>query len=212
MAAECEEKQVVIVGLGNPGRDYLMTRHNVGFLAVAAFAVEQEWDFKEEKRFFGKVAKGVINGVKIHLLMPQTYMNESGKAVRAYLDYYRLGSELVIVVSDDVDLPFGMLRVRDSGSPGGHNGLKSIEAALGTPKYMRLRMGVGEKLKQQELADHVLSRFSAQEAEQLPTFVNEAVKVLALMLREEVAKVMNVVNIKVKKETPQEKKNESNSK
>lgn len=199
-----EEMQVVIVGLGNPGREYALTRHNIGFLTVRAFAAKQGLGFKEEKRFFCEVAKGIVDGVKVHLLMPQTYMNDSGKAVRAYLEYYHLSSKNLIVVSDDVDLPCGMLRVRDSGSAGGHNGLKSIEAAIGTPRYVRMRMGVGSKLLQQELADHVLGRFSAQEMEQQPAFIDEGVKVLTLLLREEVPKVMNVVNAKVRKETPHE--------
>ncbi len=197
MAVENQEKQFVIVGLGNPGRDYAMTRHNIGFLTVTAFAEKHGLTFKEEKRFFCHGTKGSVDGTKVHVIMPQTYMNESGKAVRAYLEYFHLGSKDLIVVSDDVDLPYGMLRVRDSGSAGGHNGLKSIEAAIGTPRYVRMRMGVGAKLQQQALADHVLGRFSAQEAEQLSAFIDEGVNVLSLLLREETPKVMNVVNARV---------------
>ena len=120
-----------------------MTRHNLGELVVRAFAHKQGWVFKEEKRFQAYVAKAVFEDKQLILVVPLTYMNESGQAVRAVLDFYKLPAEQTIVVCDDIALNFGAMRLRTEGSAGGHNGLKSVEAHLGTIRYMRLRMGIG---------------------------------------------------------------------
>src|SRR5258708_5742010 len=135
--------QYLIVGLGNPGREYALTRHNMGYLIVQAFAKAQEWNFKEEMYFEAHVAKGTIEGIKVQLLLPTTYMNLSGRSVQRYVEFYKIPVEGLIVVVDDVALDFGQLRLRTMGSPGGHNGLKSIQYALGTHHYKRLRIGIG---------------------------------------------------------------------
>lgn len=192
--AETAEKQCVIVGLGNPGKNYEMTRHNMGFLVVQGFAHALGWPFKEDKQFFAKVAKGKIDQVTVHLLLPLTYMNESGKALRSYLEYYKLGPQHVIIVNDDIDLDFGQMRVRMVGSAGGHNGLKSIQAHLHTQHYVRLRMGIGRGEKQKILADYVLDRFSKEEEEQLADFLIEGIHVMRHLITEETSVVMNKVN------------------
>jgi len=170
------EKQWVVVGLGNPGKEYELTRHNMGYLVVQAFADELKWNFKTEDAFCAKRAKGGIEGVTTHLLLPLTYMNLSGHAVKAYLDFYKLTPEQLIVVTDDVALPFGEMRKRDFGGTGGHNGLKSIQASLQTQNYVRLRLGIGcDKAVGQTLADYVLQTFNSEEREKLPLIIQQGV-------------------------------------
>ena len=169
---------IVIVGLGNPGKKYELTRHNLGCLVIQGLAAMHGWSFKDEKEFNAKVAKGDLFGRKVHLLLPTTYMNESGAAVKRYLNFYKLTEENVFVVSDDINLPFGELRLRKAGSSGGHNGLKSIEAHLGTSIYKRLRMGVGCELHNRTLADYVLENFSKEELELLAKFVQKGIAIL----------------------------------
>lgn len=200
--AEGLEKERVILGLGNPGKKYEMTRHNMGFLALQALAKEQGWVFKEEKRFQAHVATGRIGTVLVHLLMPTTYMNESGRALRAFVDYYKLAPDQVIVVSDDIELDYGAIRLRPLGSAGGHNGLKSVEAHLKTRHYVRLRLGVGKGNPAQALADYVLDNFSAEELNQLPGFLERTLTALKLMLTADIATAMQSVNAKIKKEAP----------
>ncbi len=206
--AEYNQKQFVIVGLGNPGKKYSMTRHNLGFLVVQAFADLQGWSFKDEAKHLASVAKGKVENHVIHLLLPQTYMNLSGQSVRRYLDYYQLTPSSVRVVTDDIDLNFGELRVRNVGSAGGHNGLKSIQAYLNTQHYVRLRMGIGKHSEQEqsgELADYVLDTFTTEENKQLPSFVERGVAVLNRLITEDVSVVMNAVNkksVKLKDDLP----------
>lgn len=206
--AELSQKQFVIVGLGNPGKKYSMTRHNLGFLVVEAFAATQGWSFKDEAKHLAMIAKGKVGNHVVHLVLPQTYMNLSGQAVRRYLDYYQLTPSSVRVVTDDIDLNFGELRVRNVGSAGGHNGLKSIQAYLNTQHYVRLRMGIGKQSEQEqsrELADYVLDTFTGEENKQLPSFVERGVAVLNRLITEDVSVVMNAVNkksVKLKDDLP----------
>lgn len=190
---QASSRQLVFVGLGNPGKEYALTRHNMGYLVLQAWARQLGWHFKEEKRLNVWVAKGSKDGVNLHLLLPTTYMNVSGLAVRRYLDFFKLSSAEVIVVVDDIATPFGEMRLRLKGSAGGHNGLKSIETHLGTSNYVRLRMGIGHP-GQAELVDYVLDPFSQTELEQLPAIVDRGVGVLEHLLKETVEQVMNKVN------------------
>jgi len=173
-----QNRSLVFIGLGNPGKKYAGTRHNFGFLVVEALAQSLGLDLQESKFFEAKVAKGRYGTkdcqelVELHLLMPLTYMNESGKSVRRYLDYYKLATSEIVVVCDDTALKLGDLRLRSQGSSGGHNGLKSIAAHMGTEQYARLRMGIGSKMDQQSLADYVLDDFKADEISML----NESIK------------------------------------
>jgi len=171
-------KICVIAGLGNPGKKYELTRHNLGYLVVQEIAAIHGWSFKDEAEFSAKVAKGEILGDKIHLLLPTTYMNESGRAIKRYLDFFKLTTDQLIVVSDDVALPFKEIRLRLMGSSGGHNGLKSIEAHLGTRKYARLRMGIGSELNNRDLADFVLENFNTEELSELAKYVQKGTAVL----------------------------------
>ncbi len=196
---ESNAKQFLFVGLGNPGKQYESTRHNIGYLVVEDLARKHGMTFKEESRFEAMVAKGHVDQIKTHLILPTTYMNESGRAVRRYLDFFKLDPEQVIVISDDIDLPFGKMRLREAGSPGTHNGLKSVEKHLGTKKYPRLRMGIGAGHANQELASHVLSRFNAEEAITLDAFIDRGCSVLERMTREDTLNIMNDVNRKVNK-------------
>lgn len=187
----------MIVGLGNPGIQYEMTRHNMGALVVQGLAHVHGVLLKNEKRFLAKTAKWTFLEAQVHLVLPSTYMNESGQALRLCMDYYKLEPKDVIVVNDDADLPFGELRVRVQGSSGGHNGLKSIQKHLGTSQYTRLKIGIGRANETgKELRDHVLDRFSKEEAERLPLIVEAGIKVLKMLLNDTVESVMNVVNVK----------------
>lgn len=187
----------MIVGLGNPGSKYRFTRHNIGQMVIEKMASEIGITLKNEKRFFSDVASGIIFGKKVTLLFPKTYMNESGTAVRRYLDYFQCPIKNVIVVCDDVDLPFGMMRLREKGSSGGHNGLKSIETHLNTREYTRLRMGIGSKGLYGDLADYVLSKMSSKEQQKLSEFISDAVSVIKRLFQEPIKDIMNDVNKKV---------------
>lgn len=190
--------QYVILGLGNPGKQYQNTRHNLGYLVVQKLAEQFGFQFKEEKQFQALVVKGRVGDITIHLVLPLTYMNESGRAMRAYLDFYKLGIGNVIVVSDDVALPYGEMRLRQAGSSGGHNGLKSIQKHLMTQDYVRLRMGVGEKERKGELAEYVLQPFSLEEMQTLPLYIDKGVSVLKHVIVEGISKSMGIININQK--------------
>lgn len=183
-----------------------MTRHNMGFLVIQSFAHLHEISLKEDKKLQAKVGKGVIGEWTVHLVMPLTYMNVSGQAVRKYINYYKLTAEHVVVVTDDVAIPFGELRLRGQGSAGGHNGLKSVQQHLGSNRYTRLRVGIGRQLHpSQELSNFVLDPFNKSEVEQLPALMDKGVKALELLMKESLTNAMNVVNSKLKPE--EEKQN-----
>ncbi len=161
----------IIVGLGNPTREYQATRHNIGWDAVTRISDDFgiPLDFKKHKAVCGK---GYIEGEKVILAQPVTYMNLSGESVRELVDYYKVTPQEVIVIYDDISLEVGQLRIRKKGSAGGHNGIKSIISHLGTDEFPRIKVGVGDKPKGWDLANYVLSRFSAEEN----TVVREALK------------------------------------
>lgn len=192
----------VLIGLGNPGRRYQSTRHNIGFMVVQAFAKAKGWTLKEDSRWPGLGGKGRINAADVLLLMPTTYMNESGQAVRRFLDYYKMPVASLLVVHDDIDLDYGTLKVRPGGGTGGHNGLKSIQAHLGVAGFKRLRMGIGDR-EHGDLADHVLADFTKDEQEQLGGFIQKSVTVIEELLCSDIHMVMNRVN--AKKKAPEQK-------
>lgn len=173
----------LIVGLGNPGRKYAGTRHNIGWDAVTALSDAFNIPLKT-KEWKGVSGRGTIAGQKVILVQPQTFMNASGECVRAYMDFYKIPAERVLIICDDISLEPGNLRLRVKGSAGGHNGLKSIIAQIGTSVFPRLRLGVGEKPFGWDLADHVLARFPkelepvirdvmARVVEEIPVYVTE---------------------------------------
>ncbi len=154
----------VLVGLGNPGEEYASTPHNLGFMAIDALAHELQAEWKTEKKFKAHVAKALRKGETLWLLKPQTYMNLSGETVGPFLKYYGASAADLIVFSDDCDLPPGRLRVRPSGSAGGHNGLKSIIAHVGTEAFARIRLGAGRAPGERRgLIDFVLHRYTEEE-------------------------------------------------
>lgn len=152
----------LIVGLGNPGQKFDATRHNIGFHAIDAIGNANNIQINK-KKFQGILGQGTIRGEKAILLKPMTYMNESGKSIREVVDFYKIPVENILVIFDDVSLPPGQFRIRRKGSAGGHNGIKSIIAHLGTQVFGRIKFGVGEKPPGWDLADYVLGRFSNDE-------------------------------------------------
>ena len=163
----------VIVGLGNPGRQYHGTRHNVGY-AVVDLLAESPNAGRFQSRFQAQVAELVKEGLKLLLVKPETYMNLSGRSVRQLLDFYQLPMEDLLVVCDDINLPLGKLRARARGTHGGHNGLRDIQNHLGTTEYARLRIGVGAP-PEEGAVDYVLGRFRSSERD----VINEAIRTAA---------------------------------
>jgi len=186
----------LIVGLGNPGKTYEMTRHNLGRLSVQALAKDLGSTWKYEARFEGQRCHVQYEGHDADLLLPETYMNESGRAVRSFLDFYKLPADSVVVVVDDMALPFGQMRLRLSGTAGGHNGLKSIEAHLGTKDYCRFRLGIGKDCQQGDV-DWVLGHFTKAEKEQMVDLISAAKECLKKLICKEFQKVASQVNQKV---------------
>ena len=182
----------MIVGLGNPGRRYADTRHNVGFMTVDEL-VRRHGTSEAGERMGAWVGRSRIQGHDVLLVKPQTFMNASGEAVGRLWRWYKLGLEDVVVVSDDIDLPFGRLRLRPRGSAGGHNGLRSIFSHLGSQEIARLKIGVGRP-RSDEARDYVLSSFTPQEREELPILIAEAADAVEAVLREGLTAAMNGVN------------------
>ena len=183
-------KQLIFAGLGNPGLRYEMTRHNLGFMVLKALAGQLSVQMKEEKRFKAFVGKVEVEGVVLHLIMPLTYMNLSGSALRHYMSYFKLLPMELTVVVDDLFLPFGSTRLLTQGGCGGHNGLKSIEQELKTSCYNRLRMGVGKPPEHMAKADYVLQPFSATEQEKLDEFVAKGKDILFRLVTHTIDQVM----------------------
>ena len=187
----------VIVGLGNPGKKYENTRHNAGFLAIDELAAKYGISMTEKKHK-AVCGSGYIDGIKVLLVKPQTFMNLSGESVRGLIDFYKMDIESeIIVIYDDVSLDVGQLRIRKKGSAGGHNGIKSIIQHLGTTEFLRIKVGVGEKPKNYDLADYVLGHFSKAEKEIMSEGYNNAIEAVKLMVMGEVDAAMNQFNKKV---------------
>lgn len=184
----------LIVGLGNPGREYQNTRHNIGFDVIDKLAEAEGIDVLEKKHK-AIIGKGCVAGQKCVLAKPVTYMNLSGESVRALADYYKIDtSSELIVISDDISLDVGQIRVRKKGSAGGHNGLKSIIAHLGHDGFMRVKMGVGEKPRGWDLADYVLGHFSGPERELMDDACERAAEAIRMMAAGETDAAMNRFN------------------
>lgn len=152
----------LFVGLGNPGREYEQTRHNIGFMVVDELAKRWNVSYNQAK-FNGMFASHMIDGEKVILCKPLTYMNLSGECVRPLMDYYKLDMDDLVVIYDDLDLPVGKMRLRMKGSAGGHNGIKSLIQHLGTDQFKRIRVGIGRPQNGQKVPDYVLGRFAPEE-------------------------------------------------
>ena len=189
----------LIVGLGNPGTKYAGTRHNVGFSVIVGLADKYNIELSEKKHkaIYGR---GMIEGEKVILAMPQTFMNLSGESVRELVDYYKCDPSDVIVAYDDIDLAVGKLRIREKGSDGGHNGMKSIIKHLGGDTFPRIRVGIGgEKHPGQDLADYVLGHFKDDEKELLSDALDKAEKAAELFAQDEFSEAMNKYSVGKKK-------------
>lgn len=185
----------IIAGLGNPTREYENTRHNVGFEAidVLAYKLGAAVTEKKHKAYFGKA---MIDGEKVILAKPQTYMNLSGESIRSMADFYKVEPEHIIIICDDINLAEGQLRIRVKGSAGGHNGLKNIISHLGTEEFPRIRVGVGEKPAGMDLADYVLGRFPREQQDIMEQSYIDAAKAAVMMVGEGAEKAMNHFNRK----------------
>jgi PTH1 family peptidyl-tRNA hydrolase len=180
-----------IVGLGNPGNQYAGTRHNIGFMVVDRLAATHNAP-APKSRFKSLVTEVTIGTEKVVLLKPQTYMNLSGDAVRLMGSWYKLYADEILIVLDELDLPFGTLRLRERGSAGGHNGLSSVIQQLSTNEFPRLRVGIGRG--RSSATTQVLSKFSAEEQQVLPDVIENAADACELWLREGAVSAMNTVN------------------
>lgn len=166
----------LIAGLGNIGPEYELTRHNIGFLVLDRFADNEKVEFKTER--LADRAEVRFKGRHLHLIKPNTYMNLSGKAIAYWLQELKIPKENLIVVVDEIALPFGKLRLKPSGSAGGHNGLKNIELLLSTQEYPRLRVGIGSEYSKGQQVDYVLSNFSEEEFKELPTVMDRVIEAI----------------------------------
>jgi len=182
----------LIVGLGNPGKKYEGTRHNTGFMVMDALADHYNQDISN-KKFNGLYTKFKYNGEDIILLKPQTYMNNSGESVGQFLRYFKLKPTDLLVIYDDMDMPTGKLRLREKGSAGGHNGIKSIIAHVGTNEFRRIRVGIS-KLPRYDVIDYVLGHFTSEEKPLIEEGINNAVKAIDTYLKEDFNKAMNLYN------------------
>lgn len=185
----------LIVGLGNPGMQYAATRHNIGFEVLDSIAETYNISVIKNK-YKALIGDGIIAGEKVILMKPQTYMNLSGEAVKACMDFHKISSEDLIVIYDDISLEIGQLRIRKSGSAGGHNGIKNIIAQIGTEEFPRIRFGVGEKPAGWDLANYVLGRFPEEEMKIVGPRIMDAVKATETMLKSGIDKAMNNYNKK----------------
>ena len=189
----------LLVGLGNPGSRYQETRHNVGFMVLERLAASGRATFRNQPRLHGLLAEVGSGPSRLRLLMPQTFMNESGRAIRAALDWFRLEPSQLLVVVDDMDLPFGRLRLRASGSAGGHNGLRSTIQHLGSQEFARLRIGIGAPAQEpqerrERTVGHVLGRFSPAERPGLEAVLDEVAAGIDLIRRLGIERAGNRLN------------------
>lgn len=181
----------LIVGLGNPGRDYADTRHNAGFWFVDAVARKYGGSFKAEKKFHGELARTRIDGNEVWLLKPDTFMNLSGQAVLALMQFYKIALASVLVVHDELDLPVGVARLKQGGGHGGHNGLRDITNRCGGNGFQRLRLGIGHPGDKSRVTNHVLTRVSSEDQQAIEHAMADAMDVLPLVIDGEFPKAMN---------------------
>jgi len=182
----------LIAGLGNIGPEYELTRHNIGFLILDRLAEKLKTDFSSGRLVH--LAEGKYKGRKLVMIKPTTYMNLSGKAIRYWLDQEKIGKTQLMVITDDVSLPFGKIRIRAKGTDAGHNGLKNIEENLGGVDYPRLRFGIGEDFARGQKVEYVLSRFTSEELKQLPDLMDKACEAILSFTSIGLERTMNSFN------------------
>jgi len=185
----------LIVGLGNPGEQYARTRHNAGVWFVSRFADQQGASFKEKKKFFGRTATTLFESQEMRLLLPTTYMNESGKSVRALAHFFKIPPEQILIVHDELDLPTGVIRFKQGGGLAGHNGLRDITQRLGgNQDFSRLRIGVGHPGQKSDVTGHVLGTVSKKDESTIYQCIDEALRLMPLVVNGEWQKAMNELN------------------
>lgn len=172
----------MIVGLGNPGSEYEQTRHNAGFWFIDELTWQYKATLKEEKKFFGSVARISISGSDLWLLKPSTFMNRSGQAVAALAQFYKIKPEEILVVHDELDIPCGRIKFKLGGGNGGHNGLKDIQARLGTPDFYRLRLGIDHPGDRNLVVGYVLNKPSPEHRQQIDEAINKSLKAVPMLL------------------------------
>jgi PTH1 family peptidyl-tRNA hydrolase len=182
----------LIAGLGNIGPEYELTRHNIGFLILDRLADKERLTFEHDRHAF--ISEYKYKGRVIHLIKPTTYMNLSGKAVNFWLQELKITKENLLVITDDVALPYGKLRMKGKGSAGGHNGLKNIEQLIGGQNYARLRFGVGDDYSKGKQVDYVLSPFNKQEMEELVLNMDQAIDAISAFCTIGLDRAMNEFN------------------
>lgn len=184
----------IIVGLGNPGKQYAQTRHNAGWMVIDELA-KRSFSDSPRNRLQAELTEVRYKGYRVVLAKPQTFMNDSGRAVREMMNWYKVGLSDVLVITDDLDIAFGRLKLRPNGSPGGHNGLKSIIRETGSEEFPRLRFGIGRPQEPgKPTVNHVLSKFSPDEERQLPIVINAAADAVDGWLDDGLLATMNAVN------------------
>lgn len=181
------------IGLGNPGKKYESTRHNIGFMAIDAFAFKWNISMTGQK-FKSVIGEGNVNGQKVLLVKPQTFMNLSGEAVRAVMDFYKLGLDEIIILYDDLDIPVGRMKLRYKGGSGGHNGIKSIIQHIGTEQFNRMRIGISRPVPGFDIADYVLSSFKREEIAALEELLSRISSAMEYAIEEPFEKVMAKFN------------------
>ncbi|MCB0497735.1 MAG: aminoacyl-tRNA hydrolase [Cyclobacteriaceae bacterium] len=184
----------LIAGLGNIGQEYELTRHNIGFLVLDQIADEKGISFEVDR--FAEKTEFKFKGKQIHLIKPTTYMNLSGKAINYWLQALKIPKENLLVIVDDIALPFGKLRLRAKGSSAGHNGLKNIQDLTGGDNYSRLKFGIGDDFNKGKQVDFVLSNFSKKEMEELPFLIDKAKEYVYTFCSLGVTRTMNLLNVK----------------
>lgn len=182
-----------IVGLGNPGKRYMGTRHNIGFMVIDELLNRHDWQL-DKKKFNGKYSMEQLHGSKVILLQPQTFMNLSGESIRPLMEYYQMSVEDVLVIHDDLDLPAGKIRLRQKGGHGGHNGIRSTIDQLGTKEFKRLRIGVGRPTTQMAVVDYVLGSFPKDQQDDIVSSIKKAADACESWLENPFNEVMNEYN------------------
>ncbi len=184
--------EYLIAGLGNPGLEYEKTRHNSGFMALDIFAEKYGIDFSKHK-FNAHIGDGVAENKRVLICKPLTYMNNSGEAISKICSFYKIPAEKVIVLSDDIDIGIGRVRIRRKGSAGGHNGLKSIIALLGSEEFIRVKIGVGDRAdRQSDLKNHVLGKVSKEDLKEFQNSLDNAALAVGEILKNGVDSAMNI--------------------
>lgn len=204
-----DKDMIIIAGLGNPGKEYDNTKHNVGFWVIDQLAKQYNITVTKFKHK-ALIGDGTILGKKVLLVKPQTYMNLSGESIKEILKFYKIPIEQLYVIYDDTSLPLSTVRIREKGSAGGHNGMKNIIAHLGTDVFIRIKVGIGEKPNGWDLADYVLAKFSKDDEPLILSGVEKAAHAVELLLNKGITEAMNQTNQKLKQQNKKTKSNGQN--